>query len=104
MAIIKDSFGKEIQYIYGGLNPDGSKWCGEGFHSSKSWGGTYTIAFNRRFLREPALMCTIYGDEQQTFNMSISVVEVFPFHFVCITSSPDIPRDCGFTFIASGEV
>ncbi len=94
----------EIQQIYGAVNPDGSKMLGQGFRSQKIWQGTYIIQFDKPFANPPAPVCTIYGNEWQTFDKSIAIVEVGAFHFVCVTSSPDRPEDCSFTFITFGDV
>ncbi|NEP04483.1 MULTISPECIES: hypothetical protein [unclassified Okeania] len=104
MTIIKDSVGKEIQHIYGAVHPDGNIMFGEGFRSRRIWQGTYLIEFERPFVKQPAPVCTIQGPEWKTFNMSVAIVEVMPYHLVVVTSSPDRPDDCGFTLIAFGEI
>ncbi|MGD1699903.1 hypothetical protein [Dapis sp. BLCC M229] len=103
MAIFKDDHEHGHQHIYGGVGPDGSKWFGEGFESQKIKEGTYIIKFECPFDGIPAPVCTITGNEWKTFNMSVAIVEVNPEYFICITSSPDRPIDCAFTFIAFGD-
>ena len=103
MAIVKSAEGRDHQHIYGGVNPNGDKWFGEGFESQKIKEGTYCIKFERPFAGIPAPVCTITGNEWKTFNMSVAIVEVNPECFICVTSSPDRPIDCHFTFIAFGD-
>ena len=102
MAIVKSDRG-EYQHIYGGVAPSGDVWFGEGFRSDKIKEGTYIIKFERPFSGLPAPVCIINGNEWMTFNMSIAIVQVTPEYFICITSSPQQPIDCAFTFIAFGE-
>ncbi|NEP59520.1 MAG: hypothetical protein F6K31_21335 [Symploca sp. SIO2G7] len=104
MVIIQDSSGNRIQHVYGGINPDGSKWCGEGFRHHKLRQGLYLIEFERPFAGMPTPICTIFGPEWETFDKSISIVDIAPFQFVCATSSMDRPIDCGFTFIVFGQI
>ncbi|MGK7919823.1 MAG: hypothetical protein AB4080_07420 [Trichodesmium sp.] len=103
MAIFKDDHEHEHQHIYGGVVREGSKWFGEGFESQKIKEGTYVIKFKRPFSGIPAPVCTISGPEWITFNMSVAIVDVSPEYFICVTSSPHQPMDCGFTFIAFGD-
>lgn len=104
MAILKDSTGKEIQHVHGSIDPDGNKKFGEGFRSQKLRMGLYAIEFDKPFLEMPAAVCTIFGGEWETFNKSITVLEVSEHYVIFGTSSPDRPEDCGFTFIAFGNV
>ncbi|NET61594.1 MAG: hypothetical protein F6K47_37380 [Symploca sp. SIO2E6] len=104
MTTIKDSNGKEIQHVYGGINPDGTKWCGEGFRLRKLRQGLYLIEFERHFVELPIPICTIFGPEWETFDKSISIVDIETSQFVCATSSMDKPVDCGFTFIVFGNI
>jgi hypothetical protein len=94
----------EMQQVYGVIGPDGQTISGQGFQLRKIRFGLYLVEFERPFAQEPATVCTILGNEWQTFNLSIAILEVTPDYFVCGTSSPDRPEDCGFTFIASGNV
>ncbi|NES23236.1 MAG: hypothetical protein F6K41_31030 [Symploca sp. SIO3E6] len=102
MAIIKDSSGNKIQHIYGGINPDGNHWSGEGFRFQRIRQGLYLIEFERPFAESPTPICTIFGLESETLDKSISIVDIEPLQFVCATSSMDQPVDCGFTFIVFG--
>ncbi|NET58044.1 MAG: hypothetical protein F6K47_18380 [Symploca sp. SIO2E6] len=95
-------FGKH-QHIYGGVAPNGLVMFGDGFTSHKIKEGTYIIEFEHHFGLLPAPVCTINGPEWKTFNLSITVVDVAPYHFVCVTSSPDRPVNCAFTFIVFGD-
>ena len=104
MAILKDSAGTATQHIYGVISEDGNIISGEGFKCHKLRYGLYLIEFDQPFVDTPAAICTIYGGEWQTFNLSVAVVDVTQWHFVCTTSSPDRPEDCGFTFIAFGNI
>ncbi|NER35635.1 MAG: hypothetical protein F6J93_16860 [Oscillatoria sp. SIO1A7] len=103
MAIVKSDRG-EHQHIYGAVGPDGNPFWGEGFVSKKIKEGTYYIEFKQPFGSLPAPVCTIFGNEWKTFNMSVAIVDVNPSCFICVTSSPDRPIDCGFTFIAFGDL
>lgn len=94
----------EMQQVYGVIDPDGHQISGQGFQCHKIRFGLYVVEFERPFAQEPATVCTILGNEWQTFNLSIAILEVTPWHFVCTTSSPDRPENCGFTFIVSGQV
>ncbi len=97
-------FSEKHQHIYGGVSPDGKVWFGEGFKSHKIKEGTYVIDFDRPFGPIPAPVCTVNGHEWQTFDKSVAIIEVTPQHFICVTSSPERPVDCGFTFIAFGDL
>lgn len=104
MAIFKDSAGKETQHVYGIINSDGKILSGEGFTCQRIWSGTYIIEFHRTFAGTPAAVCTIYGNEWQTFDKSLAIVEIDSRYFVPVTSSMDRPEDCAFTFIAFGHI
>ena len=104
MAIFKDSAGKATQHVYGVISPDGRVLSGEGFSTRRIWSGTYIIEFDQPFAGEPAVISTIYGNEWQTFDKSIAIVELGSQYFVPVTSSMDRPEDCAFTFIASGNI
>ena len=98
---------KNYQHIYGGINPDGSIWFGEGFSAKKlkqDKEGTYVIYFEQPFYTKPAPVCTIVGPQWKTFNLSVAITEILPFHFVCVTSTLDHPVDCHFIFNVFGEV
>ncbi|NEQ73981.1 MAG: hypothetical protein F6K24_48565 [Okeania sp. SIO2D1] len=103
MAIFKDDHEHEHQHIYGGVQPNGDCWFGEGFKSQKIKEGTYIVKFENPFAKLPAPVCTISGNEWMTFNMSVATVQITPEYFICITSSPHQPMDCAFTFIAFGD-
>ena len=103
MAIIKCDPGV-YQHIYGSIGPDGNTFSGEGFSCRKIRYGLYLVEFDTAFVDTPAVVCTINGNEWQTFNLSVANLDITPFHFVCSTSSPDRPEDCAFTFIAFGQV
>ena len=92
-----------ISQIQGLVDRDGSIVFGEGFQSRKLQEGTYLVEFNEPFAGIPVPVCTIYGPPWITYNKSVAVVEAQPNMFVCLTSTPDRPVDCGFTFIVSGE-
>ncbi|CCQ51960.1 hypothetical protein CWATWH8502_17 [Crocosphaera watsonii WH 8502] len=77
---------------------------GEGFSTRRIWSGTYIIEFDQPFAGEPAVISTIYGNEWQTFDKSIAIVELGSQYFVPVTSSMDRPEDCAFTFIAFGNI
>ena len=104
MAIFKDSAGKATQHIYGVISQDGRILSGEGFRTHRIWSGTYIIEFDQPFAGPPAVSSTIYGNEWQTFDKSIAIVELDSRYFVPVTSSMDRPEDCAFTFIAFGHL
>ena len=91
------------QQIYGGVSPDGNIMSGQGFQCQKIKEGTYIIKFEKPFGQIPAPVCTISGSEWRTFDKSVAIVEIMPFHFICVTSSPDRPVDCAFQFIVVGD-
>ena len=99
MAIIENH-----QHLYGGINPDGSIWFGEGFSAKQLKEGTYVVYFEQSFRTKPAPVCTIVGAEWKTFNLSVAITEILPFHFVCVTSTSKHPVDCHFIFNVFGEV
>lgn len=103
MAIIEGVHGQH-QHIHGAIERGGDKYFGEGFSSRKLKEGTYLIEFEQPFKEIPAPVCTIFGYEWHTFNKSVAVVDVSPSHCICVTSTPDRPEDCGFTFLAFGDV
>ncbi len=94
----------EMQQTYGVISPDGKQLSGQGFQSRRIWSGTYLIEFDRPFADMPAVVCTIYGNEWQTFDKSVAIVECDSRYFVYVTSTMDRPEDCAITFIASGKV
>ena len=104
MAIFKDSAGKATQHVYGVMSQDGKILSGEGFRAHRIWSGTYIIEFDQPFAGTPAVVCTIYGNEWQTFDKSIAIVELDSRYFVPVTSSMDRPEDCAFTFVAFGHI
>jgi hypothetical protein len=89
--------------IYGTIAPDGNVMSGAGIQCRKIKEGTYIVEFEQPFGREPAPVCTVYGHEWMTFNLSVAIVEVTPQYFICVTSSPDRPTDCAFQFIVVGD-
>lgn len=103
MAILKSDRG-EHQHIYGAVDPNGTQWFGEGFQSRKIKEGTYIVEFEQPFGSNPAPVCTISGPEWITFDKSVAIVDVSQEHFICVTSSPVRPVDCGFTFIVFGDL
>ncbi|MDJ1169087.1 hypothetical protein PMG71_06575 [Roseofilum sp. BLCC_M154] len=103
MAIVKSDSG-EHQHICGAVSPNGNPYFGEGFNSRKIKEGTYLVEFEKPFGKNPAPICTVFGSEWKTFNMSVAIVDLSPTHFICVTSSPDRPVDCAFTFIAFGDL
>lgn len=103
MAIVRSDRG-EHQHIYGAVSPDGSPMWGEGFHVDKIKEGTYVVRFERPFGSQPAAVCTVLGPEWMTFHLSVAIVDIQPDLFICVTSSPDRPIDCGFTFIVFGDL
>ena len=92
-----------ISQIQGLVDRDGRVISGEGFRCDRIQEGTYIVHLERPFAGLPVPVCTVYGPPWVTFNMSVAVVEAQPNMFVCLTSTPDRPVDCGFTFIVSGE-
>ncbi len=94
----------EMQQIYCFIDPGGNQISGQGFKVQKLREGLYAIEFERAFADPPAITCTIFGGEWETFNKSIAVLESQPNYAILSTSSPDRPEACGFTFIATGKV
>ncbi|MDJ0516091.1 MAG: hypothetical protein QNJ74_07420 [Trichodesmium sp. MO_231.B1] len=91
-------------HIYGGVNADGTKMeeVGEDFSSEKTSTGTYKITFDTTFKGNPVPVCTIYGVDGTSYK-SVAITEITPEYFTCVTSNPNAPADCAFTFIAFGD-
>ena len=103
MAIFPSEAGN-YQYITGVIGADGSKKQGEGFQSVKKFTGNYQIQFDRPFKEASVPVCTIIGSQSTTSNLSVAIVERLPESFTCVTSTPESPINCGFTFSVFGEV
>ena len=103
MAIVKSDRGEQ-QHIYGAVGPGGRPMWGEGFTVQRLRFGLYIVEFERPFKVNPTAVCTIFGNEWQTFNLSVAVLEVNASYFVCGTSSSERPEDSAFTFVAFGDV
>lgn len=103
MAIVKSDRG-EHQHIYGAVDQQGRLMWGEGVNIRKIRFGLYLVEFERPFAGNPAAVCTIFGPEWETFNLSVAILEISPHYFVCGTSSPEQPVDSAFTFIAFGDL
>ena len=99
MAIIENH-----QHISGGIGRHGNSWFGEGFQVKKIKRGTYLIEFERPFAKLPAPVCTIAGPEWITFDKSVAIVDINEHRFICVTSTPNRPEDCDFTFIVFGDI
>ena len=91
-------------HIFGLVSRNGEILSGKGFKVDKKHQGIYFIAFDQPFAEFPGVTCTIYGDSWLSFQMSVAVLEINPNFFVCQTSTPTLPEDSGFSFIAVGEV
>lgn len=104
MAVFKDATGKSTQHVYGVVLPDGQTISGSGCQVRRIWSGTYLVEYEHPFSNAPAPICTINGNEWQTFDKSVAIVETTPFYFVYVTSSPDRPEDCAVSFIAFGDL
>lgn len=89
--------------IYGTVDRSGNLISGNGFNVQKLQEGTYVVMFEKPFQDAVTPVATVYGPPWQTFNMSIAIVEIIPDSFICLTSTPDRPVDCGFTFTVIGE-
>ncbi|MDY6804510.1 MAG: hypothetical protein SXA11_11980 [Cyanobacteriota bacterium] len=104
MAIFQNASGGESQHIHGGVDARGNKMWGDGFRSKQLGTGAYVIEFDRSFSGQPTAVCTIYGNPWYTFNISVAVIEINPWQFICFTSKPGDVVDCDFTFIAFGDL
>ena len=103
MAIIKSDHDQH-QHIYGVIDKGGNSMSGEGFTARKLTEGLYLVEFQQPFRENPAVTCTILGPEWETLNLSVAIVDLSPWYFVCTTSSPNNRQSSGFTFIAFGDV
>ena len=66
--------------------------------------GFYVVEFFEPFNNIPTAVSTVWGNLWTTFNMSTSILEdMSPYHFVCLTSTPERAENCGFTFIVTGD-
>ncbi|NEP32265.1 hypothetical protein [Moorena sp. SIO3B2] len=88
--------------LFGVVKTHGGILSGEGFKVKKGRTGTYEITFDKEFAQIPGVTCTIYGDSWKSYQMSISVVDIQDYYFVCETSTPDSLADSAFSFIAVG--
>jgi len=103
MAIFQSEAGK-YQSIAGVIGADGSKKQGEGFQAVRKFTGNYQIQFDQPFKEASVPVCTIIGSQSTTSNLSVAIVERLPESFTCVTSTPESPINCGFTFSVFGEV
>ena len=66
--------------------------------------GFYAVQFFQPFNNVPTAVSTVWGNTWTVFNMSTSILDdISPYHFVCLTSTPERAEDCGFTFTAIGD-
>ncbi|NEO85672.1 MAG: hypothetical protein F6J87_15690 [Spirulina sp. SIO3F2] len=100
MAIIDERY----QLVTGTVAPSGDVLVGEGFKARQIKYGTYLVEFERPFAQDISPVCTIVGNEWQTFNLSIAILDVSNKYFICSTSNPNQPVDCAFNFSVFGEV
>lgn len=93
------------RHLYGIVDENGNIISGSGgFRSQKIDRGMYVIEFDSPFNSLPVPVCTIFGHPWRTFNMSPAVLnDISPYHFICLTSTPDQPEDCGFSFSIFGD-
>ncbi|MDJ1169088.1 hypothetical protein PMG71_06580 [Roseofilum sp. BLCC_M154] len=103
MAIIKGERG-ESQQLGGVIDKGGNTISGDGFQTRRLTEGLYLVEFNQPFRENPSCICTIFGPEWETLNLSVAIVDLSPSHFVCTTSSPNNRQGSGFTFLASGPL
>lgn len=91
--------------IYGIVDSSGNTIGGSGgFRCQQIGQGLYMIEFDSPFNTQPVPVCSIFGNPWRTFNMSAAVLDdLSPYHFVVLTSTPDHPEDCGFTFTVFGD-
>lgn len=104
MAILQNISGGAHQHIHGAVDARGNKMWGDGFRSRRMDTGAYLIEFDKPFREQPTAVCTIYGDPWYTFDISVAIIEINPWQFICFTSKPGDVVDCNFTFIAFGEL
>jgi hypothetical protein len=93
--------------IYGQVESNGNVLAGAGFQSSRVSTGVYTIDFTQDFTSGPAVNVTPIGyDNDPWYTRHVFIKE--PSSGQCIvylfnTSSPPVPQDSRFNFIAIGE-
>jgi hypothetical protein len=93
--------------IYGQVESNGDVLAGAGFQSSRVSTGVYTIDFTQDFTGAPAVNVTPIGYDNNVYNIRHVFIKE-PSSGQCIvylfnTSSPPVPSDSRFNFIAIGE-
>lgn len=105
MAIVRSATGAgKHQYVYGAVNEKGNIIFGEGFKSARVYEGSYEVKFEQPFAKEPGVVCTIFGKGWKTVDISIAIAQIDRKKFICFTSTPELPFDCAFTFMAFGDI
>ncbi len=66
MAIVRSATGEsKHQYVYGAVDDDGNIMFGEGFKSTRLSAGSYEVKFEQPFVKEPRVVCPIFGRGRQ---------------------------------------
>ena len=85
------------RHVYGAIEPNGGVPMGQSFQCRNIGQGTYPVEFERPFSQPPVLQS--FGPPWQTFNLSAAIVDANPGSLVYLTSSPNMPQDCGVSII-----
>ncbi len=88
--------------LYGMIDASGQLMSGSGFSVRKLREGLYVIEFAQPFSGPPAPVCTVYGPEWKTFNISVALLEVTNDHVIYATSNPERPLDAAVSIIVAG--
>ncbi|MBC6453351.1 MAG: hypothetical protein GDA43_09115 [Hormoscilla sp. SP5CHS1] len=105
MAIVRSPTGEgKHQYVYGAVDDDGNIMFGEGFKCTRLSAGSYEVKFEQPFVKQPGVVCTILGQTWKTVDLSIAIARIDMKKFICFTTTPELPFDCAFTFMAFGDI
>ena len=105
MAIVRSATGEgKHQYVCGAVDEEGKIIFGEGFKCARLYEGSYEVKFEQPFVKQPGVVCTILGRGWKTVDISIAIAQIDLKKFVCFTSTPELPIDCAFTFMAFGDI
>ena len=74
---------------------------GEEFSCNRLQSGHYLISFHSPLPETAVPVATVVGSPWETFQMSVAIVNISPNDIVLVTSTPNQPEDCGFSFMVT---
>lgn len=95
-----DTYG--LMILRGVIDSSGSTTVGEGFTSSKTATGKYTITFTAAFTEAPAVTVTSHH-ATLAYGASITAVSTSAVSFLIFDGASGTAQDTSFSFIAIGE-